>query len=85
MGRQRYCTKDLESFLIERKISTLQELKDVLGTDVAMTLFRKLKQLSYRSSYSHGGRYYTLDKIARFDEKGLCPSAFLSMATSCQH
>jgi hypothetical protein len=29
------------------------------------------KPLGYRSSYSHGGRYYTLDRIAVFDEGGL--------------
>ncbi|MBA7534822.1 hypothetical protein ES705_27072 [subsurface metagenome] len=36
-----------------------------------MTAFRKLKTLSYRASYSHAGRYYTLDAIARYDENGL--------------
>jgi len=71
MGSQRYNITDLERFLIRNKISTLQELKDVLGTDVGITIFRKLKELSYRSSYSHGGRYYTLNKIAQFDENGL--------------
>ncbi len=91
MGKQHYPTKDLERFIIERKISTLQELKDFLGTDVAMTIFRKLKQLSYRSSYSHGGRYYTLDKIARFDENGLwcylsvCFSRYGSLLSTLEH
>jgi hypothetical protein len=36
-----------------------------------MTVFRKLKELSYRTSYSHGGRYYTLEEVAEFDERGL--------------
>jgi hypothetical protein len=71
MNTQKYQSKDLEQFLIRQKISTLKELKAVLGTDVDMTAFRKLKQLSYRSSYSHGGRYYTLDKVAKFDDNGL--------------
>jgi hypothetical protein len=34
-------------------------------------VFRKLKQLAYRTSYSHRGAYYTLDETARFDPKGL--------------
>ena len=34
-------------------------------------MFRKLAELDYRTSYSHRGRYYTLDEIARFDELGL--------------
>ncbi|BBO88497.1 hypothetical protein [Desulfosarcina ovata] len=71
MNIQKYQSKDLEQFLIRQKISTLKEIKTVLGTDVDMTAFRKLKQLSYRSSYSHGGRYYTLDKVAKFDDNGL--------------
>jgi hypothetical protein len=49
----------------------MDELKRALGTDVDMTVFRKLAELAYRSSYSHGGRYYTLDEIARFDDLGL--------------
>lgn len=34
-------------------------------------MFRKLAELSYRASYSHSGGYYTLDEIARFDEREL--------------
>ena len=42
-----------------------------LGTIVDTTVFRKLKELSYRSSYSHRGRYYTLAEIPQFDPQGL--------------
>ncbi len=52
-------------------IATMSEIQNVLGTPVYKTVLRKLKQLSYRSSYSHGGSYYTLDKIASFDHRGL--------------
>lgn len=57
--------------LLERKIATMPELKAVLGTEVDMTVFRKLRELAYHSSYSDRGKYYTLDEIARFDEIGL--------------
>jgi len=67
----RYSAEDLRSLLRKRKTATLPELKSALGTDVDMTVFRKLAELSYRSSYSHGGRYYTIDEVARFDEQGL--------------
>ena len=50
---------------------TLDELKTVLGAPAALTVFRKLKPLGYRTSYTHRGRYYTLDSIARFDAAGL--------------
>jgi len=49
----------------------MAELKKALGTEVDVTVFRKLKHLAYRTSYSHGGSYYTLDETARFDESGL--------------
>ncbi len=42
-----------------------------MGTSVDTTVFRKLKELSYRSSYSHRGRYYTLAEIPQFDPHGL--------------
>ena len=58
-------------FLRRHKIATLDQLKAVLGTTVNSTVFRKLAQLSSFTSYSHRGRYYTLDDVARFDELGL--------------
>ena len=53
------------------RILTLPQLKTVLGTSAAMTVFRKLKPLGYVTSYSHRGRYYTLAELAEFDERGL--------------
>jgi hypothetical protein len=61
----------LRELLIERKIATMPELKAALGTGVDLSVFRKLRELSYHSSYSHRGKYYTLDEIARFDALGL--------------
>ncbi|MEA2114238.1 MAG: hypothetical protein U9P36_02500, partial [Thermodesulfobacteriota bacterium] len=71
MNRPRYSKKDAELFLIKNKISMLNDLKEAVGTKVDMTVFRILKSLSSRSSYSHGGRFYTLDSIAEFDDNGL--------------
>ena len=61
----------LREFLHSQKIATLPELKQALGTTVDITVFRKLKELSYRSSYSHRGHYYTLTEIPQFDPQGL--------------
>jgi hypothetical protein len=61
----------LRQRLQRHKLATLAELKQALGTDVAVTVFRKLKELDYLTSYSHRGRYYTLRDIARFDTEGL--------------
>ena len=49
----------------------MAELKDTLGTLVDVTVFRKLTELGYRTSYSHRGQYYTLEKTPTFDEWGL--------------
>ena len=66
-----YDPHNLEQFLLANTVATMQELQDHLGTPVPKTVLRKLKALSYLSSYSHGGRYYTLDQIAQFDHRGL--------------
>ena len=61
----------LRQLFRDRAILTMVELKAALETQVAMTVFRKLRPLSYLSSYSHRGKYYTLAEIARFDQLGL--------------
>jgi hypothetical protein len=61
----------LRRFLHRNRIATLPQLKQLLGTEADITVFRKLKELSYRTSYSHRGSFYTLDEIAAFDERGL--------------
>src|SRR5271169_864075 len=61
----------LRRFLRRNRIATLPQLKQLLGTEADITVFRKLKELSYRTSYSHRGSFYTLDEIAAFDERGL--------------
>ncbi len=61
----------LRQFLRRNRMATLPQLKQVLGSEADITVFRKLKELSYRTSYSHRGRFYTLDEIADFDERGL--------------
>lgn len=80
MPTQRFDAQDLERFLDKNKIAVIEELKGALGTNTDMTVFRKLRQLSYRTSYSHGNRYYTLDRITDFDDRGLwsCQSAWFS-------
>jgi hypothetical protein len=60
----------IRAFLRAKKIATLPELKQALGTSTDLTVFRKLNELDYYSSYSHRGKYYTLTDIARFDDDG---------------
>src|SRR5207245_9933659 len=58
-------------YLQRHQIATLADLKRVLDTDVDITVFRKLKLLDYRTSYTHRGSYYTLKEVAHFDDSGL--------------
>ena len=71
MRKQTYAAVVIRRFFDKNKIATMDQLKKVLGTDVNMTVIRKLKELSYLSSYSHRGKYYTLDAIVEFDDHGL--------------
>jgi hypothetical protein len=71
MRPEQYSTEILSALLRERTIATMPELMAELGTSVERTVFRKLAELKYRTSYSHRGRYYTLDELARFDPFGL--------------
>ncbi len=66
-----YRNEILADLLTKRTIATLDEMKDALGTSVDITVFRKLKQLNYITSYSQRGRYYSLKDLAEFDENGL--------------
>ena len=52
-------------------VLTIEDLKSIFHTSSRMTVFRKLKPLSYKTSYSHCGRYYTLDTIARYNGHGI--------------
>ena len=61
----------IRSFLHREKIGSLEQLKDALRTASTMTVFRKLKDLGYLSSYSHRGKFYTLEDIPQFDPQGL--------------
>ncbi|MSQ51018.1 MAG: hypothetical protein EXR28_03930 [Betaproteobacteria bacterium] len=63
-----------------RQILTMEQMKLVLGTAVERTVLRKLQEFDYHSSYSHRGKFYTLDALAQFDEHGLwfCRGALFS-------
>jgi len=76
MRPTRFHAQKLVDLFKNQKIATLAELKSALGTNVDVTVFRKLKELDYCTSYSHRGQYYTLKKTARFDRLGLWSCRF---------
>ena len=80
----------IEHLLRSKRIVTLSEIKDSLKTS-RMTIIRRLKELSYLSSYSHKGKYYTLSSIPKFSEEGLWSynsvhfSKYDTLINTCQH
>jgi hypothetical protein len=80
MNTAKYHLRDIKNFFNAHKIATLDQLKVALGNPARATLFRKLAQLEYLSSYSHRGKYYTLLSLARFTKLGLwsCRSVWFS-------
>lgn len=71
MRTDQYDAEDLKDLIKIHKMATLEDLKRRLKTTAASTVFRKLRELSSLTSYSHGGAYYTLPSIPRFNRQGL--------------
>lgn len=90
MNTTKYHLQALKQFFDRHKIATLEQLREVLGNPARCTVFRKLNELQYLSSYSHRGKYYTLRSVARFSEKGLWSfrsvwfSRFGNLLQTCQ-
>ena len=71
MNTPKYQLQELRQFFSDHKIATLPQLREALGNPARSTIFRKLGEVQYISSYSHRGKYYTLKSIARFTQQGL--------------
>ena len=54
----------LRGLFAKRLIATMDMLKKTVGTVADLTVFRKLRELDYCTSYSHRGRFYTLRELA---------------------
>ena len=54
----------------DKKILTKAELLKLTGCS-NMTLFRRLSEHGYYTSYNFNSRYYTIAEVAKFDRKGL--------------
>ena len=60
----------IKELIMLKKIVTFNEIKECLNAS-RMTIIRRLRELSYLTSYSHNGTYYTLHSIPKFSEDGL--------------
>lgn len=74
-----------------RRIADLPLLFRTLLTRSPMSVFRRLSDVGYLSSYSHAGRYYTRIDIPDFDSHGLwhfqgvCFSRYGSLKRTTEH
>lgn len=71
MKTKAYHSGNIVKLLKEKKIATLEELKQAIGTKSYITVYRKLNELNYLSSCSHSGKFYSLRRIVHFNNKGL--------------
>ena len=62
---------DLAALFRAKPVALLGDLRQALRTQSRTTVFRALSAAGYRTSYSHAGRYYTLDRIPKFDSRGI--------------
>jgi len=71
MRTETYSAQTIANFIRSHIVVTLRQIQNAIGHGSRRTVFRKLAQLDYLSSYSHSGKYYTLVETAQFDEHGL--------------
>ena len=71
MRPEKYATSRLVRWFERMRILTWERIAQALGKPSRITVFRKLAQLGARASYSHRGRYHTLDRLATYDKNGL--------------
>lgn len=63
--------KALRKIFRRKSIVDIDDLFETLDTHSRMSVFRRLKDIGYMTSYTDAGRYYTLPEIPKFDPWGL--------------
>lgn len=61
----------LREVFLKRRVLGIKDVYKTIKTDSRTTAYRYLQKLEALSSYSHAGKYYTLNEIAQFDKDGL--------------
>lgn len=80
----------IKDLVLSNNIVTFNQIKECLNVS-RMTIIRRLRELSYLSSYSQKGKYYTLRSIPKFSEEGLWSynsvyfSKFDTLINTCYH
>jgi hypothetical protein len=71
MRTAEFSAADLRHVLERQQVCTFEQLAAALGTQSRITVFRKLAEVAYLTSYSHRGKYYALKSSCQFDTHGL--------------
>ena len=66
-----FCATEIQLKLEQRTVCTFEQIAGALGTQSRVTVFRKLAEVPYVTSYSHRGKYYALKSSCQFDAAGL--------------
>ncbi len=61
----------LKKIFNEKKVLQIEDISKVIDSSSRRTVHRYIKELKYLTSYTHKGRYYTLEETAKFNEQGL--------------
>lgn len=64
-------TEQVVSCLRRKKVADMETLRGIINGRSRRSIFRYLGKAGYRTSFTHVGRYYTLEDIPVFDEQGL--------------
>lgn len=67
----RFSADALVALLRRQIVATMLQLRAALGDCSQRTVERKLRDIPHHTSYSHGGRFYTLADQPQFDARGL--------------
>ena len=63
--------ESLKRLFEKEKVLKIEDISKVVGSKSQRTVRRYIKELKYITSYTHKGRYYTLEETAKFNEHGL--------------
>ena len=61
----------LQKLFRTRPVVRLADLRQALKRHSRTTILHALQTVGYLTSYTHAGRYYTLEQIPQFDQRGL--------------
>ncbi len=71
MKTPHYSIETLRAYLEQRLIASFEQIRKKLGNPARATVFRLFDKAEVLNSYSHRGKYYTVQSIPRFSAEGL--------------